>query len=302
MRFIWGIDLGGTKIEGVVLSPQNLALPLCRVRVPTESAKGYEHILSQIQHLIKQMSSDVGGALPDEIGMGLPGAFDHNINAMKNSNTTVLNGKNVPKDLMTRLGVSVVTANDANCFALAEARLGAGRGASVAFGVIIGTGVGGGLVIDGKIINGKQSIAGEWGHLCIDETAPKNYSGIPGVVESFISGPALEKFYESLSGKPLRLEEIAEQHDAGNNPHATATINRLTHYFGRSLSAIINIIDPDVIIVGGGVGNIDALYTDGIESLKKFVFNTRLDTRIVKPELGDSAGVFGAAMLVADAP
>ncbi len=299
MSHVWGIDLGGTKIEGVVLPEASSIEPLCRVRVPTEAAEGYEHILNQIETLVKKMSAATG-RLPNRIGIGTPGAFDKHIGAMKNCNTTALNGKNLPKDLSSKLGIEVVVANDANCFALAEARLGAAKGASVVFGVIMGTGVGGGVVVDGKVLNGAQGIAGEWGHNVIDENGEMCYSGIKGCVESFISGPALEKFYTSQSGNRLGLPDIVRRHQQQTDAAASATMNRLCHYFGRALASVINIIDPDAIVLGGGVGNIDVLYTDGVTELKKYVFNHRLDTKILKPLLGDSAGVFGAAMLVAE--
>jgi len=299
MSHVWGIDLGGTKIEGVVLPESSSIEPLCRVRVPTEAAEGYEHILNQIALLVKELSAATGG-LPSRIGIGTPGTFDKHIGAMKNCNTTALNGKNLPKDLSTKLGIEVVVANDANCFALAEARLGAAKGASVVFGVIMGTGVGGGVVVDGKVLNGAQGIAGEWGHNVLDENGEICYSGIKGCVESFISGPALEKYYASQSGSQLGLPDIARRHQQNIDAAASATMNRLHHYFGRALASVINILDPDAVVVGGGVGNIDTLYTEGVAELKKYVFNHRLDTQILKPLLGDSAGVFGAAMLVAE--
>ncbi len=300
MSAVWGIDLGGTKIEGVVLPNSTSTEPLCRLRVPTESAKGYRHILNQIALLVEQMQSASGAARPARIGIGTPGAFDPHINAMKNCNTTVLNGKNLPKDLSEKLGAEIRIANDANCFALAEARLGAAKGYRVVFGVIMGTGVGGGIVIDGETLNGAQGIAGEWGHNVLDERGEMCYSGIKGCVESFISGPALEKFYAEQSGRALKLPDIVALHDSSTDTHATATVKRLCHYFGRALASVINILDPDAVVLGGGVGNISALYTDGVAELKKYVFNHRLDTKILKPALGDSAGVFGAAMLVAE--
>lgn len=298
MSAIWGIDLGGTKIEGVVLPDAVSPEPLCRLRIPTEAEKGYTHILNQVAHLVEQLAQ-ASGERPQRIGIGTPGTFDPYLSAMKNCNTTALNGKNLPKDLSDKLGVEVVIANDANCFALAEATLGAAKGAAVVFGVIMGTGVGGGIVINGKVWNGAQGIAGEWGHNSLDDTAEPCYSGIRGCVESFISDPALEKFYAQQSGTVRKLPEIVQRFEQGIDASATATMRRLCHYFGRALATVVNILDPDAIVLGGGVGNIALLYTEGVAELKKYVFNHRLDTQILKPLLGDSAGVFGAAMLVA---
>lgn len=296
MSALWGIDLGGTKIEGVVLPDPISTAPLCRLRLPTEAEKGYEHILNQIARLVEQLSR-ASGKTPERLGIGTPGTFDPFLSAMKNCNTTVLNGRNLPQDLQAKLGVEVLIANDANCFALAEACLGAARGASVVFGVIMGTGVGGGIVINGKVWNGLHGIAGEWGHTSLDDTAEPCYSGIRGCVESFISGPALEKFYAQQSGTVRPLPEIVQRHTQGIDTCATATMQRLCHYFGRALATVINILDPEVIVLGGGVGNIELLYTEGVAELRKHIFNHRLETRILRPQLGDSAGVFGAAML-----
>jgi predicted NBD/HSP70 family sugar kinase len=204
------------------------------------------------------------------------------------------------RDLEENLGLPILTANDANCFALAETRLGAVSRylpeAEIVFGVIMGTGVGGGLVVNGKVINGRQGIGGEWGHNFLDESGGACYCGKTGCVEKVLAGPALEGFYQSLSGKWFRLPQIVEKYHTGD-PHAQATISRLLENFGRAMSVVINIVDPDVIVIGGGVGNIDLLYTDGLDAVRRYVFNDRLDTVFLKPLLGDSAGVFGAAML-----
>ena len=205
------------------------------------------------------------------------------------------------RDLEEKLGVHFTLANDANCFAVAEANMGAVKThfpkAKVVFGVILGTGVGGGIVVDGKVINGRQGIAGEWGHSYLDDSGGPCYCGNTGCVETIFSGPALERFYEQRTGKHVRLKEILELHKAGVDEDASQTIKRLLYFFGKGLANVINILDPDVVVLGGGVGNIDLLYTEGIESVRQFVFNLRLDTLILKPELGDSAGVFGAAFL-----
>jgi predicted NBD/HSP70 family sugar kinase len=199
------------------------------------------------------------------------------------------------------LGVGIHMANDANCFVLAEARLGAAAaaapGAESVFGIIMGTGVGGGLVVHGQVLHGRQGIAGEWGHNYLDASGGPCYCGRTGCVETILAGPALERYYLTQSGTSRSLPEIYARHQTGTDPAATDTIRRLLHFFGRGVASVINILDPEVVIVGGGVGNIDLLYTAGVQEVARHVFNPVLHTRILRPSLGDSAGVFGAAML-----
>jgi predicted NBD/HSP70 family sugar kinase len=298
---LWGIDLGGTKIEGVVLESVENPNVLSRQRIDTEAAGGYEHILNRIALLVQKISDETR-LKPATIGIGTPGAIDPITQLLKNSNTTCLNGMPFKKDLEAKLGIPLVMANDANCFALAEAKMGVVKRvmpeAQVVFGVIMGTGVGGGVVVNGQVINGRQGIGGEWGHNFLDEAGGPCYCGKVGCVEKVIAGPALQRYYQSVSGQSLTLKEIMKNYAAGNDPHAQATVKRLMEMFGKAISVVINILDPDVIVLGGGVSNIDLLYTDGIAEVRKNVFNNRLDTVFLKPELGDSAGVFGAAMLV----
>lgn len=301
-QHIWGIDLGGTKIEGAVLDSSNPDKVLFRDRVPTEAAKGYHHVVNQIARLVRMMEQHMGYR-PDRIGIGTPGALDPQTQLLKNSNSTTLNGQPLKADLQKALQMEVSMANDANCFALAETRMGIVRsqfpGAKVVFGVIMGTGVGGGIVVDGHAISGLQGIAGEWGHNFLDDSGGPCYCGKYGCVEKVIAGPALEQFYASRTGINRTLREIQQLATKQMDVHAVETLNRLTHFFGKALSVVVNILDPDVIVVGGGVGNIDVLYLAGVESLRKHVFNNRLETPVVKPLLGDSAGVFGAAFLAA---
>lgn len=299
---IWGIDLGGTKIEGVILKDKNDPEVLLRTRIDTEAHHGYEHILNRIKLLIDKMQQE-SGIQPEKIGFGTPGALDPVTQTMKNSNTTALNGKPFNVDLENKLRVPVKMANDANCFALAESRMGSVKekmpDAQVVFGVIMGSGVGGGIVINGQVINGRQGIAGEWGHNFLDASGGPSYCGLDGCVETVISGRSLERYYHEQTGKDRKLKDIYAAHLAGGDEEATMIINRLIHFFGKGIAVVINILDPDVIVLGGGVGNIDLLYTEGVEEVKKFLFNSRLDTVFLKPTLGDSAGVFGAAFLVA---
>ncbi|MFM7854786.1 MAG: ROK family protein, partial [Flammeovirgaceae bacterium] len=292
----------GTKAEGVVLGAGGLNDILFRDRVPSESEKGYQHILGQVNKLVDQMEHTMGYRAT-KLGIGTPGTLDPKLGTMKGCNTVSMNFQPMKADLEKMLNMEVAIANDANCFALAEVRMGVVKQkfpeAKVVFGVIMGTGVGGGLVVDGKVLNGLQGIGGEWGHNFLDASGGPCYCGKSGCVEKVLAGPALEKYYASISGQQKRLKEVYDLFKAGD-ANAKQTMERMNHFFGLAISVIVNIIDPDVIVIGGGVGNIDEIYTDGVASAKKFAFNNGvLDTPIVKPTLGDSAGVFGAAFLVA---
>ena len=287
-------------MEGVVLPFKGSTEPLARLRLPTESEKGYQHIVNQLAQLRTKLEV-ASGLKANRIGICTPGTVDPKSGLHKNSNTTCLNGKPFRSDLETALEIPVSMANDANCFALAEATLGAVKqqvpNAKVVFGIIMGTGVGGGLVINGQVINGAHGIGGEWGHNFLDESGGPCYCGKSGCVEKVIAGPALEKFYLEKAGNQKSLKDILGAYEAGNDPFAKETIQRLLHFFGIAVSVLINIIDPDAIVIGGGVGNIDILYSEGVKEVQKHVFNPELNTIFLKPALGDSAGVFGAAML-----
>ncbi|MEM7105861.1 MAG: ROK family protein [Bacteroidota bacterium] len=299
-KYNWGIDLGGTKVEGVILErPSNKVI--ARERIATEQQHGYRHILGRIKAVVDLLSENTG-LKPTCLGIGTPGTIDNKKQTLKNANTVCLNGRPLRKDLSDLLGIEVLSANDANCFALAETTLGivpdVVPDAKVVFGVIMGTGVGGGVVINGKVINGLHGIAGEWGHSLLDENGVPCYCGKRGCVETIIAGPALQRYYAELSGNEKKLQDIVKLHHNGEDAAATKTINRLLFNFGKALGPIINLLDPDAIILGGGVGNIDLLYSHGPEEVSKHIFNHELNTPILKPKLGDSAGVFGAAMLV----
>lgn len=293
---LWGIDVGGTKLEGVVLSEGNVLAPRCRLRVPTEAHLGYEHIIGQIGKLVDQMEAQAGKR-PEIIGYATPGVLDPKLDTMKNCNTVCMNGQRMHRDIEKRTGVVARLSNDANCFALAETFMGAARGAKTVFGVIMGTGVGGGVVVEGRVWGGLQGIAGEWGHNVLDREGPSCYCGKSGCVEKIISGPATEAFYKERSGQTRSLSEIVELHRGGKDRHASETVRRLATWFGRAITMVINILDPEVVVIGGGLSNIDELYSAGIEEAKRNVFNNRLETPIVRNALGDSAGVFGAALL-----
>ncbi len=289
-----GIDLGGTKIEGVVLD--EALRPVERTRVPTERERGYEHILARVAEVWATLRAHAPGARV--VGVGTPGSLSARDGTLKNSNTTCLNGRPLHADLERRLGLPVRLENDANCFALAEARGGAGQGHALVFGVILGTGVGGGLVIDGRVWTGPQHIAGEWGHHAIDPGGPSCYCGQRGCVETLLSGPALESAYRAAGGSAARAAEIATRAVAGEST-AAAVLQRYLDHFGRALANVIDILDPDVVVLGGGLSNLDALYSRGRDAVARYVFNDELRTPIVPNRLGDSAGVIGAALLPA---
>ena len=213
---------------------------------------------------------------------------------IKNSNTQCLIGKDLQNDLKNILHHNISIENDANCFALAEAKLGAGKNSNLVFGIIMGTGVGGGIIIDGKIHHGRTNIAGEWGHHCLHTEGNSCYCGNKGCVETYISGPALEKKWSNLTNQNQSLPEIIKSSDNSNFPNWKKSF---LDDFGSSLANVIDILDPDMIVLGGGVSNIDFLYDEGKTSVYEKVFSDKFDTPILKNELGDSAGVFGACML-----
>lgn len=263
----------------------------------TEADRGYEHVLGRIAEVVESLERETGLPRPQTIGIGTPGSLDPATGRMKNCNTQCLNGRNLPTDLKHALGTHVRVANDANCLALAEARLGAGRGARTVFGVILGTGVGGGLVVDGEVRPGLHGIAGEWGHMTLDHTGEPCYCGRRGCVETYISGPAVEAAHRRRTGQQLQVTEIAALADS--DPRCAETIGELCTNFGRALAQVINLLDPDLIVLGGGLSRVPQLYSLGREAILPHLFNPYLDTPIVAAQLGDSAGVFGAAILAA---
>ena len=288
-----GIDLGGTKIEGVVLGDDGRIVE--RRRVPTGRERGYDHVLDRVGSLVRELLPLVPGCRT--IGIGTPGATSRG-GLMKNSNTTCLNGRPVHADLEARIGLPIRMENDANCFALAEAVAGAGRGHELVFGVILGTGVGGGIVFRGELWSGPQHIAGEWGHHAIDPVGPACYCGQRGCVETLLSGPALEAAYRDAGGAaPASASAIATRATAGDAV-ATRVVDAWLGHFGRALANLIAILDPSVVVLGGGLSNLDLLYDRGRDAVARCIFNDELATPIVRHELGDSAGVIGAALLV----
>ncbi len=288
-----GIDLGGTKIEGILLDQQNQVLE--RIRVPTQQENGYEAILSRIVTLIKDIQSRSDQAA--SIGICTPGAIEPTEGVLKNSNTVCLNGKPLKDDLESALDCSIEIENDANCFALAEAALGAAKGYSTVFGVIMGSGVGGGIVFSQRIHRGRLFIAGEWGHITLHPNGLNCYCGRQGCVEKYISGTALEMRWNELGGENLALDQIVSKFDPLPDDRYRKWKTEFLDNFGRALATVINIVDPDAIVLGGGVSNIPFLYNEGSKIVQNNIFSDFSDTPILPNQLGDSAGVFGAALL-----
>jgi len=288
-----GIDLGGTKIEGIVLDESRHEL--FRTRIPTERERGYDHVLGRIQTMVTVLREYAPESRT--LGIGTPGSLSRTTGLLKNSNTTCLNGRPLRADLEARLGLSVRIENDANCFALAEARLGAGRNHDMVFGVILGTGVGGGLVFRGDPWSGPQHIAGEWGHHSIDPHGPACYCGQRGCVETLLCGPTLEAAYVTrTAGAKGSATEIFARAEDGENA-AQDVVKHYLEHFGRALANVIAILDPDIVVLGGGLSKAKLLYTAGREAVARYVFNDELRTPIERNRLGDSAGVLGAALL-----
>ena len=291
-----GIDLGGTKIEAILLSSANKVVE--RMRIPTNQQDGYGAIIERIIDLTKRVRAKTKQEC--SIGICTPGSLDMETGVLKNSNTVCLIGKPIKSDLENALNCPIAIDNDANCFAMAEAVLGAGKNYAVVFGVIIGTGVGGGIILNRRIHHGRLFIAGEWGHQILHPKGKMCYCGKMGCVETYLSGPSLEKYWVELGGKPLPLKKIIKSYEHNKNAKYLKWKKDYLVNFGMALSNVINIIDPDAVILGGGVSNISFLYNEGITAVKENIFSLKKDTPILPNELGDSAGVFGAALLGQD--
>jgi len=288
-----GIDLGGTKIEGIVLDGSGREL--LRKRVDTQQENGYLHILKRIKALYDESVAVIHGKA-HTFGIGTPGAISPRTGLLRNSNTACLNGQPLKADLERVLGRKIGIQNDANCFAMAEALHGAGRGRNLVFGVILGTGCGGGIVYRGQVITGPQAIAGEWGHMSINPDGPVCYCGQRGCVETYISGGGLEARYAGRYGTKRSFTEIAADYYR-REPNAVEFTKVFFRNFGRSMANLIDVLDPDVVVLGGGVSKFDALYTEGVAEVARCVFSDCLETPIVKHQIGDSAGAIGAALI-----
>jgi fructokinase len=291
-----GIDLGGTKIEAIALDQSGNEVYRERVITP----KSYHGCIDAIHHLVKKADRCV--TAPGSIGIGIPGTISPVTGLVKNANSTWLIGHPLDRDIEKVLGRPVRVTNDANCFALSEAVDGAGKNATVVFGVIIGTGVGGGIVVDKRVLDGAQKIGGEWGHNPLpwptDRERPGDrcYCGRLGCIETFLSGPGMERDHLAVSGEALTTREIVERANTRDR-NASATINRYVERMGRALATVINVIDPDVVVLGGGMSNLPNLATMAQAAIRPHVFTDEVTTRVVNNVHGDSSGVRGAAWL-----
>jgi len=292
-----GIDLGGTKIELVALGPGGEVI--WRERVPTPK-DDYEATILAMRDLVMRAE----GQLRDRgsVGVAIPGAISAKTGLVKNANSTKLIGHPLDKDLAVAIGRPVRVANDANCFALSEATDGAGRGAQVVFGIIAGTGIGGGVVVDGRVIVGANAIAGEWGHNPLPRPShdeirgPPCYCGKRGCIESWLSGPALARQFEESTSRALIATEIAQAAERGDAA-AKAMMEIFYDRFARAIATVVNIIDPDAVVIGGGLSKIDGLYRELPERIMAYAFTPEGPTRVLKNVHGDSSGVRGAAWL-----
>lgn len=292
-----GVDLGGTKIESIALSDEGKEL--FRKRVPTP-AGDYSATLQTIKTLVDDIESSVNQM--GSVGIGTPGAVSPATGLLKNSNSVCMNGKPVFEDISRLLQRDIRIANDANCFALSEATDGAAAGMDVVFGVIVGTGTGAGIVVKGHVLTGPNAIAGEWGHNPLpwprdrERAGPECYCGKSGCIETWLSGPGMSRDYLEYGGQAVEARQIVEL--ASNGDEASEScLQRYEGRMARSLAHVINILDPDVIVLGGGMSNIDRLYTNVPKLWGKYAFSDRVDTKLLSPKYGDASGVRGAAWL-----
>jgi fructokinase len=293
----FGIDLGGTKIEIVALAPDERELLRRRTPTPRED---YPGTIAAIAGLVEEAEAALGAR--GTVGIGIPGSISPKTGLIRNGNSTWLNDQPLAHDLEAQLGREVRLTNDANCFALSEAADGAAEEAASVFGVILGTGVGGGVVIDGRILAGANAIAGEWGHVPLPGRSPADgperrcWCGRPDCIETFLSGPALERDYAAAGAAPLSASEIAGRAAAGEM-RARGVLDAYAERLARSLAMIVNVLDPEVIVLGGGVSNVAALFADVPRRWGPHIFSDAIATRLVPPRHGDSSGVRGAARL-----
>lgn len=292
-----GIDLGGTKIEGVALNREGEIV--ARKRVPTPQGD-YQGTIDAIVGLIHHLEEEVGERT--SVGIGMPGIVSPVTGRVKNANSVCLNGCPMDKDIAAALGRQVRLENDANCFALSEASDGAAAGRGCVFGVILGTGTGGGVVVNGRILRGRNAVAGEWGHNPLPWPEPGEWPGLPcycgrtGCIETFLSGPGLARDYSRATNATIEPKEIVRRADGGEAA-AVACLDRYVNRLARSLASIINVLDPDAIVLGGGLSGISRLYRDVPAQWEQYVFSDHVATELLPPKFGDSSGVRGAAWL-----
>lgn len=293
-----GIDLGGTKTEAVLLDP--LDAVVLRERRPTPLREGYEAVVESVASLVRDAARPVPPGAYHSVGIGIPGSLDAATGLVRNANSVCLIGRPLASDLERLLSRPVAVGNDADCFTLAECRQGAGAGYGLVFGVIMGTGCGGGICIDGYVRQGPHRICGEWGHCSVDPFGEPCYCGNRGCVETKISGSGVERAFLGRFGEPLSMDRIVAGARAGE-PRCRAAFDTFLDDFGRCLAGVVSILDPDAVVLGGGLSNIDELYGEGVERVRRYAFHDDLRTPVLKNRLGDSAGVFGAAWIGAAA-
>jgi fructokinase len=292
-----GIDLGGTKIEGVVLDADGVEC--CRERIPTPQ-DDYEATLDAVAGLVASLESGVDHAC--SVGIAMPGSVSRVTGLVKNSNSVCLNGQPLYRELETRIGRPLRFANDADCFALSEATDGAGRDAAIVFGIIVGTGTGGGIVINRHLLDGPNGIAGEWGHNPLpwpqaeELPGPVCYCGQHGCIETWLSGPGLARDHQQVCGGSMDAQTIIQSAELGDEK-ACATMQRYADRMARALASVINVIDPDTIVLGGGLSNCKRLYHAVTLRWDAYIFSDRVNTRLVRAQHGDASGVRGAAWL-----
>lgn len=290
----FGIDLGGTKIAAALCGDQ-FGEPLWRTRVPTETGRGPTGLIGQLAGLIAEGRDRASG--PITIGLGLPGSIDPANGLVRNCVLPWLDGVALPAELSAAAGSPVALVNDADAFALSEAQLGAGRGHRMVLGLTLGTGVGGGLAIDGKLWTGRHGIAGEIGHACLERGGRSCYCGRRGCIEQYLSGTALERRYAELCGTERALADIHERNLAGGDAAARLVMQELVEAFGLALGSLVNLLDPDVIVLGGGVSRLPLLYDQGVRAVAAQAMAMPFTTPVLPGALGDASGVFGAALV-----
>lgn len=292
-----GVDFGGTKIEAAALDPDGRFL--ARVRVPNPG--DYDQALVTVRDLIDQVEAEAGGK--GSVGIGLPGSISPRTGLMRNANSTYLNGRTFREDLAKAMGREVRVANDANCLALSEAVDGAVAGAKVAFAVIVGTGCGGGLVVDGHLVEGANGIGGEWGHMPLpwpseaENPGPKCWCGQQGCLETWVSGTGFQRDYAQAEGGRQIIGEAIVQAARAGEPVASAAFDRLIGRLGRAIAVVCNLVDPDAFVIGGGLSNVPELFERLPGAVRPFVFSDAWEAKIVPAKWGDSSGVRGAARL-----
>jgi fructokinase len=295
--FRLGIDLGGSKIEGVVLDTDGAER--CRERIPTPQGD-YAATLDAVVALVSSLETRVGQMC--SIGIGMPGSLSRATGLVKNSNSVCLNGQPLHRELEARLGRSLRFANDADCFTLSEATDGAGRDAALVFGVIVGTGTGGGIAFNRQLLAGPNGISGEWGHNSLPWPQPEElpgpacYCGLRGCIETWLSGPGLARDHQQWFGGSQDARSIIQSAELGD-VSASMTVQRYANRMARALASVINVLDPDVVVLGGGISNCKRLYSVVVSQWQDYVFSDRVDTRLLRAQHGDSSGVRGAACL-----